>query len=297
MDFNQLNVFIHVYDEKNFSAAAKALFLTQPTVSAHIRQLEKELNVRLFERTTKRVKPTEAGERLYAHAVTLCKKRQTVLDEFMDRYGPSEMLQIGASTLPGNYILPRLIHDFSLCNRRIRFHLITADSEDVLAEIRNGRINIGFVGTQPVGDDLEARPFFTDNLVFVTANKEKYRRMFRDEQAVQRLLREPIIVRLAGTRAEKRSARFLNECGYGIDDLNVVARINDPEKLKRAVMNDEGISLMSRVAARDFQDSGHILVYNPVSAPLRRSLYLVRAAGRKLRAAEERFIRFVYDNV
>ena len=113
IDFRHLETFCRVAEVKSFSRAAEDLFLTQPTVSGHILALEKSLSLRLFDRTGREVRLTQAGEVFLRYAskiLTIRKDLLNALSEFSQ--GIRGELSLGASTIPGEYLLPKLMGDF-----------------------------------------------------------------------------------------------------------------------------------------------------------------------------------------
>ena len=110
MDFKQLEAFVAVVDYGSFSEAARRLYLTQPTISAHIRALEKELTVRLLIRTTKKITVTAKGYQLYDSAVRMLHIRDNLLEDFTE--SRKHIIDLGVSTIPSSYLLPELLAAF-----------------------------------------------------------------------------------------------------------------------------------------------------------------------------------------
>ena len=113
MEFKQLEAFVAVVDYGSFSEAARRLYLTQPTISAHIRSLEEELHSRLILRTTKKTTVTTRGYQLYDSAVRMLEIRNNLLENFTG--SQKHMIDLAASTIPSSYLLPELLagHLFS----------------------------------------------------------------------------------------------------------------------------------------------------------------------------------------
>jgi DNA-binding transcriptional LysR family regulator len=121
-DWRKLQVFLKVYEAKSFSQAAKELFLSQPTVTIHIKELEEQLGVNLFERTTRNVVPTKAGHILYQYGVKLWQLWSGLEKELLSQKDPeSGRVEVGASTIPGQYILPHLSKNLNPFIQRSRF--------------------------------------------------------------------------------------------------------------------------------------------------------------------------------
>lgn len=113
MNLKQLEAFVKVAETKSFSEAAKQLFLTQPTISAHVSALEKELNTCFLIRNTRGVELSESGKELYAYAVQMLEIEKTIKGRFGKEIKPEgNVLRIAASTVPAQYILPNVMSTF-----------------------------------------------------------------------------------------------------------------------------------------------------------------------------------------
>ena len=116
MEFKQLEAFVAVVDYGSFSEAARRLYLTQPTISAHIRSLEDELHMKLIIRTTKKTTITAKGYQLYDSAVRMLEIRNNLLENFTGAH--KHMIDLAASTIPSSYLLPELLAAFGILSSR-----------------------------------------------------------------------------------------------------------------------------------------------------------------------------------
>ena len=130
MEFKQLEVFAAVVDYGSFTEAARHLYLTQPTVSAHISSLETELNTRLIVRTTKKLSVTARGYQLYDYAVRILNLRSNLLDEFIGTQ--KKIIALSASTIPSTYLLPELLSAFGSRKHDVYFHSHQSDSTEAI---------------------------------------------------------------------------------------------------------------------------------------------------------------------
>ena len=143
MDFKQLEAFAAVVDYGSFSEAARRLYLTQPTISAHIRALENELKVKLIIRTTKKLTITTKGYQLYDSAVRILHIRNNLLEDFTG--SKKHIIDLSASTIPSSYLLPELLAGFGKICPDVYFHSLQSDSaeqekrESVLRERSDSR--------------------------------------------------------------------------------------------------------------------------------------------------------------
>lgn len=294
MDLNHLEVFTKVYEERSFSKAATALYLTQPTVSAHISSLEKELNISLFNRTTKQVIPTQSSDRLYKYAIDMLSTRDTIFKEFNAFTNKTIKINIGASTIPSRFILPNLISGFKKHNSNIEVNIITSNSMEIIKKLMKKDINIGFIGKKYNLNGITSTPFFTDNIVFIMPLTEKYKRIIRCKSPISALLACPIILRQTSeiTTDAKKGDEFLKKIGYTDDKLNIVSRNDDQDEIYKLVLEKNAVSLFSKVAAMEYKKNNKILVYNPISFPMKRNLYRITRNNETLLDIENKLIDF-----
>ncbi|MDF2633115.1 MAG: Transcriptional regulator [Caproiciproducens sp.] len=297
MDFKQLESFVSVINFGSFSKAGENLFLTQPTISGHIRSLEKEFGVRLIVRTTKAVYPSEAGKKLFAYAqdiLRLCNDAVSAVS--VPEKKISGVISIAASTVPSQYILPEIMTAFRRQYPDLSFYLTNCDSRGVAEKVASGEASVGIAGAKMDIKRCTYRGFMEDELIIITPNTKKFKNMLDNAPKVEEIMKEPLIIRErgSGTRAEMES--FLLRNGIDSTKLNIVAEMEDPEAIKRSVSQGLGISVISQKAAADFSDLGYILSFPNMAMPMKRKLYLVnRKDGPQLPEAQA-FINFVMSN-
>ena len=290
MDFRQLESFISASNHKSFTAAADELFLSQPTISAHIRTLENELRTQLIRRTTKNFELTADGERLYDYATSLLHLKNKVLTEFTDLH--KKTLYIGASSIPGKYVLPQFLPGFHQEFPDIQFEIFHDDSVDVISKVIDSSYDLGFVGTK--GDsECSYLPIARDELIFATPNTPYYRNLIENNVSLEKLIQEPIVLRAGESGTKREAERWLSELGFSLTDLNVVASISDAEMLCNAIAKGLGISIISKRMAEYPNFNKELLLYTPDGMRVTRNLYMVYVENRWLPDAVRDFIAYV----
>lgn len=292
MELKQLEAFVMVVELRSFSKAAEKLYLTQPTVSAHIVSLEKELNAKLLKRTTKTVQTTASGEKLYGYAKEMLAIKEEMYQGFAKEVKEEQRIQIAGSTIPSHYILPELVQAFQKQEEKVCFSINQGDSEYVIGEVLKHRADIGFVGMKSTDDRLRYIPFYEDKLVVITPNNEHYRELLKINCSFEELIKEPIILRENGSATKKAAERFLESKKVDMQKLNVVALINDQEIIKKSVSRGMGITIMSKKAALDYVKDDKILLYEPEEKKLTRKLYIVYSKRNKFDRLKRKFIDF-----
>ena len=255
MNLKQLEAFARVAEAKSFSEAAKILYLTQPTVSAHVASLEKELGVCLLMRSTKEVSLTEEGEILYDYAMQMLELEQQIRERFGSRKKEGAVLRIAASTIPSQYLLPEIMVRFRERYPGVRLRVMETDSAGAVEQILSRRADIGFAGTVLEEKQCIYIPFYQDELVVIIPGEGLEGPESAAETAAW-IRRMPVILREEGSGTRKEAQRRLRQMGIELSELNIVASIQNQETIKRSVRNGMGISILSRLAAEDEIRSG-----------------------------------------
>lgn len=294
MDFKQLEAFVYVVKLKSFSKAAQRIYLTQPTISAHINSLEKELDTKLIERGTKYVYPTRPGSILYQYAVKMLNLREEACCSVKNYNKELKgSLTICASTVPSQNILPKVISAFREEYPHVTFNILRQDSEQVVESIAKGLADIGFCGTDTHDPDCVFESFIQDHLVVITPNSERFRQMRTTGIKAEVLKAEPIILREEGSGTRKETEHFLSKAGINIGELKVAAQFNDPDSIKHAVSQGMGISIISKAAVEDYENFGLLLSFDLSGISMDRYLYIVSSKNNPLSFIGEVFLNFV----
>lgn len=296
MNLKQLEAFVKVAEGGSFSKAAKALYLTQPTISAHISSLEKELNVRLFVRNTKEVSLSEDGKELYQYAYQMVELEKKIEEMFSaDARKGVKCITIASSTIPAQYLLPDILAKFNEKYPREQFKIMETDSAKVVEMVVSHMADLGFTGTVLEKKHCKYIPFYNDELVLITPNNERFRELKETQDNLDWLPTEGIIMREEGSGTRKETERLLRSMGIALEDLNVVASIENSETIKRSVKSGMGVTVISKLAAQEDIESGAVLCF-PLSldgSTSGRDLNLVYNKNYHLSTSAERFVKVV----
>ena len=295
MEFKQLEAFVAVVDYGSFSEAARRLYLTQPTISAHIRSLEEELHSKLIIRTTKKTTVTTRGYQLYDSAVRMLEIRNNLLDNFTGTQ--KHMIDLAASTIPSSYLLPELLAGFGGTHPDIYFHSIQTDSEGAIHRVLDGTVDLALVGQNTGDESCVFIPFCQDNMVIATPVNDHYLNLKPKEQPVvfQDFIKDPVIIREKGSGTKKEMDIFLENAGIEPSSLNVVARMNDLESIKKSIVNGLGFSILSARSVVDLQKTKQILLFPLEESAHKRSFYIVYSKNRILKSHVRQFIHYVKE--
>ena len=294
MNLKQLEAFVQIADSGSFSKAARELYLTQPTISAHVSTLEKELNTRLFVRNTKEVKLSDSGTVLYDSAKQMIVLQKQIEDTFAVREEKAQQrITIAASTIPAQYLLPDILANFVEKHPNQQFKIVEADSAQVVEMVVNHKVDIGFAGTVIDKRLCKYIPFYQDELIVITPNNDKYRGI--DYKEATWIVNEPLIMREEGSGTRKEAEKQLKKIGVNTSKLNVIASMENPEAIKRAVASGMGISLMSRLAAEEELRKGNLLAFPISDEDMRRDINLIYNRNLQLSRSADRLVKVVKE--
>ena len=292
MDLRQLEIFAKVAELGSFSRAAQALFLTQPTVSEHIRTLEDELGVRLLDRLGRGAAVTKGGALLLSHAhrmLALSREARQAMESFLGRM--SGELLVGASTIPGEYILPALIGRFKEKFPDIAITLLIGGSQAVTDWVVEGRAEIGVVGARSSHRSIESRELFPDDIVLIVSAAHPWHG--RKQVTMDELRAEPLLLRERGSGTRKALETALEAAGTGIAALRVVGEMGSTQAIKQAVKAGVGVSLLSRRAVEEECRAGSVWCLRVKDLKISRAFYLVTHRDRSRSPLAEAFRAFV----
>ena len=290
ISIRQLEVFVATAEYCSFTKAAEDLHLTQSTVSMHIRTLEEVLGACLIERgARKKVILTEEGKRVYSMAKDILSRVDALQERRTD--GGEELLRIGTSTVPAQYLLPKLLSGFLKKHSRIKYILRRGDSEHILECIQKGEVRIGLTGYRNGDRSLIFQEIARDHLVLITENSEAYRAMQAAGNTGKDLLDRPMIAREESSGTQHAADAFLQK--LGVTEPNIVARMDNPESIKMSVAEGIGVSLISDLAVSAEVKAGKLLAFPFSPQAEERKLYVVWPRDALLTSTELRFVQYV----
>ncbi len=290
----RLRVFEAVAQHLSFTKAAQALFITQPAVTKHIHELEKQYGQRLLERRGNRVALTEAGRLLVAHAGAVAASAQHLDDQLHALRDPDEAagrLRLGASTTLAQYVLPPWLPAFQQRHAKVALTLLNANSEHIAEALLRGELDLGFVEGRSKSRDLHYELLLTDELVAVrgaTAAGPP-----RQPLPLAEALAHPLVLRERGSGTLEVLEFALRTLKIKLSSLPVAFYFDNTEAIKAYLeAAPEALGFVSRRAlAREL--AGGLLEIVPVAGlHLPRQFEAVWVQGQPLPRAAQRFLSF-----
>ncbi|MGL5438979.1 MAG: selenium metabolism-associated LysR family transcriptional regulator [Filifactoraceae bacterium] len=291
MDFRQLESFITITKYKSFSKAARELYLTQPTLSTHIQALERELNIDLFKRKGRNIELTKAGEVFFSYAEGIIKTRNHAIFSLNEYLGKFEgTINITSSTIPEEYIIPKIIAEFNKLYPQIKFKISHLDSQDVLDAIEDKKYDFGFVGLKN-STSLIYKELFNDEIVVIGPKSSPLNNMPLTLEEISNL---PLIQREEGSGSGKFFTQILREKKLS-SNLNVKVIAENTETIKELVSLGVGYSVISKKALGHINPNANLISYSIADINPNRKFYLAMAKDRELSSLDKKFVDFALD--
>jgi DNA-binding transcriptional LysR family regulator len=293
IDFRHLETFCRVAGLKSFSKAADDLFLTQPTVSGHILSLEQSLSLRLFDRTSREARLTKAGEVFLEYALKILSFRKELLNALSEfSRGIRGELSLGASTIPGEYLLPKLMGDFKKEHPHFIIALKIADTKEIIQYVLQDNVEFGIIGAKLNYPSLHYEKFGEDEIIVVAPSDHPLTRKKRVD--LDELLKEPWIIREEGSGTQIAVERALRRKGRTLNQFNVVMEMGSTSSVKEGVKARLGLAFISgRATEEEVRQGSFSRIDVEGLEPISRQIYIVSNRRRTLSPMATEFLRFL----
>jgi len=253
MNFRHLKIFSAVCEHQTMTRTAKALYLSQPSISQAITELEAYYGVRLFERLNHQLYLTAAGERLRTYARQILNLEEQVKKE-LSEHKEAGTLRIGASLTIGTYLLPRLISAFREKMPDVELFSLIDNTEVIEKLILEDRIDLGLVEGPVKSPDIVEKTIRGDDLVVICAPKHPLSR--KKKVVIADLAEFPFIIREPGSGTRAIFENAMREAGVAWKNIGVY---NNIEAIKHAVQANLGLAVVPRISIEEELKAGSIV--------------------------------------
>lgn len=266
MNLKRLQTFIHVVDHRGFSEAAEIMQMTQSGVSRQIKALEEEVGIQLLQRKAFDVELTMAGRLVYQKATSLLAQWEQLLQECQELTQElNGILKIGASTIPGTHLLPRIIKTFQSKNPKVEFSIRIADSSDISTALEKKQVDIAIVGRKLELPHLQTQSIAADRLVLIGKGFES------KIQSLAELNKFSFIAREKGSGTREATDRSLRQHGIEPENLHYTAEVSSTESILAMVEAGVGVAFVSYWAVQELMRENVSVLYE---LPTDRCFYL-----------------------
>jgi len=293
LDLYKLEVFYWVAELGSFSRAADHLSLRQPTVSAHIQELETKLGSKVLNRVGREVVPTPIGRVLFERAKALLAFKRETLATLSQIQGRVEgELLLGGSNIPGEYILPPKIGAFIAKYPEVKPILRIGDSAEIVQAVLDGDVELGFIGFMGKDRRLSFQKLWKDEMVLTVPRNHPLARLKAVE--LESLREVGFISRENGSGTLRSFRKLLAKKGLDPERLlNVTMQLGSTEAVKQALIAGLGVSILSRTSIQRELRDGLLKTLRIQGLKLERDFYQVFHRQRSLSPVSHAFLQFV----
>jgi DNA-binding transcriptional LysR family regulator len=286
MRLEWLKSFLAVADSGGYSRAARVLHMSQPAVSTHVKELESSLGVKLLEKIGGKVRLTLSGEAAARDAREVLEGVRRLRDS-AGRFETevAGTLTVGASTTPGNYLLPPLLGRFERENPGVRSRLIVGNSATVLGRLLKNEVDLGAVGLKPSAPDFLSERLATDEIVLFVHREHPLARA-RGPVAPAELARHRFLIRESDSATRRHGDAWFAKHRV----RPAVMELGCPETLKRSVAAGLGVGVLSRFAVTAPGGESEFRVLQVPGFPIRRQLYMCWLKRKRLNRTMTSFL-------
>lgn len=293
LDAHQLNVFLTAATTLNFTAAARQLHMSQPSVSQHIRELETFFDTQFFVREGRRISLTDAGialipmaQRLVTASVQLEEKMRSLKEEV---YGH---LIVGCSTTSGKYILPFLLAEFLKRHPRVEATCHVASRAISLQMLCDGEVHLALASASEFCQDIEFKKLIADPVILIAPLEHPWAK--KGEIESQELLRGSFIMREEGSGTRAIAAQGLQKVGLNIDQLSRTLTLGNSEAIALGVQEGIGVAFTTQSVV-DYIVSGRVAVVKIEGLTMQQDVYIGRHKRLPATVVQTAFWNFVQE--
>ena len=290
LDF-RLKVFQSVAYNLSFTKASNELFITQPAISKHIKELESEFEVKLFNRIGNKISLTPAGNILLAYTERIISLHNEIKFELSQLNGSTEgSLRIGASSTIAQYVIPAALAKFNKRFPEIKLSLINGNTESIENRLLKNEIDVGIVEGKPTNSDIRYSSFLNDELfVFTSAQNTAIPNSVTNDE----FLRLPLVLRERGSGTLEIIEKSLQQGQISPKQLNVLLFLGSTEAIKSFIKTGNGVGIVSRFAIEQ-ELSNHIFrLINTSDLKFNRQFYFISPQGPEPVGLVKLFLNFV----
>lgn len=292
----QLDALVRLIEMRSFSKAAKSMYLTQPALTKHIKNLEDAVGYKVAERGYAGISLTREGRLLYDYARRILKLRDEACEKIVNsRLHDTGNIYITASTIPATYILPSVLGGFRGGHPGIRAYVRTCDSEEAIENILGGRAEIGFIGKSPASGKLISEPLWNDTMALIVPRGHRWFK--RKSVSLEELEGEPFIIREKGSGTRETLEKCLREnLETGISRFNIVSELGSSEAIREGILCGLGVSILSTHAVCRELERGLVRPLEVDKCSIERHFHLIYKKQFDLMPYHKLFLEYVREN-
>lgn len=305
--YKQLRAFVTIIEQGSFSKAAKLLYITQPAISLQIKTLETDLGLTLIERGDREITLTPAGKSFYENAKIILNQYSTLEEDLnVFRKEAASNLRIAASTIPGEYLMPKYIKGFQIHHPDLTINMDIHDSTDVLNMVLNDEISMGIIGFACTSSDIHCEPFVNERLKLVGPVDSNYwqtqSKLIKEIQPndmqlhLKTLISMPHILREEGSGTRKVVLDYLKTYGITYSQINLSTSLGSTKSTLTAVEVGLGLSWISEHALDDALKLNKVKIIHD-AFDINRTFFVITRKKKTLNPMTQAFKAYLLEDI
>lgn len=292
INYKHLLAFVTVVRKKSFTVAAKELYMTQPAISWQIKNLENEIDLILIERKERGTKLTEAGKQFFTYAEKIVKAHEQLMEEMKQlKCMEKGKLIVGASTVPGEYILPSYMSSFKDAYPTTEVEILTGSSEHIVEDLLNEDIHIGVVGMKVNDSRINSITFKKDEVILVVRKNHPLTSL--SKVTPKDIIKYPLVIREKGSGSRKLLEDQLEKNGFRLKNFPYYNELSGSRSGITAIKNSDALAFASSLVAADSIKLGDVVKVKVDNLDMKRDIYLIHNNLKTLSPLSETFFNFM----
>lgn len=291
-------VFYEVAKLLSFSKASEILFISQPSVSKHVKNLESQYGIALFERKGSTITLTEEGKILFDYlskAIEINSQLEFDISTLKNTAAAQGTLIIGASTTVALYLMPKILSSFHRSFPDIKLRLINRNSENILKALLSHEIDVGIIEGKSKTTLANYQFFLKDEIVAVCASKSSLAE--KSQITIKELLKTPIALRENGSGTLAVLSSALEKVNIKLNDLNTQVIIGGTEALKNFLLEFDCIGFLPAISVQKQINNGELALINIDELSIHREFYFIQRQGEENNKLVKLFIKHAANSI
>lgn len=254
----RLYTLLAVVEFKSYTRAAEHLSLTQPAVTQHIKQLEKELNIKIFNRVGKEIKPTNEGNIVIQYARRNIALYERMKQSILDERRHIRRLTVGITHTAESNAVAEVLGRYCAKNPGTTITIISDSINNLYNMLKNYEIDLAVVEGKVQDPSINSLLLDTDALMLVVSNNNPLAK--KSMVTINELKKQPLILRRPSSSTRNLFVAHLESKNMLLDDFNVILEVDNIATIKELIKRDIGVSVLARSACLDEVKKGRITV-------------------------------------
>ncbi len=254
----KLNTLLAICEFNSFTRAAEHLSLTQPAVTQHVKQLERELGIKIFNRAGNEIKPTNEGNIVIQYAKRDIALYERMMQDILNEKRHTRKLIVGITHTAESNVIAEVLGNYCAQNTGTSITIVSDSIKNLYDMLRNYELDIAVVEGRMQDENINSLLLDTDSLVLVVSNNHPLAK--KSMVTIDEIKKEKLILRRPSSGTRNLFTAHLESQNMSLDEFNVILEVDNPATIKDLIRRDIGVSILARSICLDELKKGKITV-------------------------------------